>query len=149
MIYHISIYEDKKGSLLLIPNVKTDSGFSIEINKPIILDVHYDNFAIGEKVKECIEISRKEPIHSFKDRVNVFEIVTGLKSYSKFSKDRFTVTVFMDTEKGFTVLPLERYSDGSYRPNRKKYPEVILELNATNEQIGSTVIGRLELLKDV
>ena len=148
MIYHISIYKDKKDVILLIPNAKTEGGFSVEINKPVIIEVPYNDVTIGEKVMECLEVCKNEPIHSSKDNIKVFEIVTGIKSYSKFSKDRLTVTFFVDTEKGFTVLPLVRFSDGSYRPNKERYQEIKLELNATNEQIGVAIINRLELLKN-
>src|SRR4051812_34232969 len=119
MIYTVSIYKDKNESLLLIPTAKTEAGFPVEINKPISMEKPYDNLIVGENVKKCLEISQKEPIqpiHHIKDSVKVFEIVTGIKSYSKFSKDRLSIVVFMDTEKGITLLSLVRYSDGSYRP---------------------------------
>ena len=143
MIYTVSIYKDKKDGLLLIPTAKTEAGFSVEINKPIIMEKPFGIESIGEKVNQCFKICEKEPvqpIHHIKEVVKVFEIVTGIKSYSKFSKDRLLVNVFMDTEKGFTIMPTVRHSDGSYRPSKERYPEIMLDLSATSEQIGNVIM---------
>ncbi len=150
MIYAISIYKDKKDVLLLLPTAKTEAGFSIEINKPIIIEKPYTNIAVGEKVKECLDISRKEPvqpIHHINEVVKVFEIVTGIKSYSKFSKERLSMEVFMDTEKGYTIMPLVRHSDGSYRPSKERYPEIKMDLSATSEQIGKAITDTFQALQ--
>lgn len=148
MIYHVTVHKDKKDCLLLIPNAKTDAGFSVGINKPTIMEYPYDNVSIGQKVKESLEICTKEPIYSSKDFVKVYEVVTGIKSFSKFSKDRLALEVFMDTEKGFTVLPLVRHSDGSYRPNKETYPEIMFELSTTNEELGNAIVDRFNLLNN-
>jgi hypothetical protein len=146
MIYQVTVYKDKKDCLLLIPNARTDAGFSVGINKPTIMEYPYDNVSIGEKVRESLKICTKEPIYSSKNFIKVYEVVTGIKSFSKFSKDRLALEVFMDMEKGFIVLPLVRHSDGSYRPSNERYPDVKLDLNATNEQIGEAIQGGFELL---
>lgn len=149
MIYDMSIYMDKKDSLLLLPTAKTEVGFSSEINKPISIVKPYDDLAIGEKVKECLEICKNEPIlpiHHTNQSKKAYEIITGIKSYSKFSKDRLSISVFLDTEIGYTIMPLVRHSDGSYRPSNR-YPEIKLDLTASCNQIGKTVSDAFQDLK--
>lgn len=148
MNYCVSLYRDNLGQVLIIPNAKDENGVSVQINKPIILDKPYRALEIGEKVKECFKICEKEPLQHSKDFVKVYEILTGIKSYPKFSKDRLALVILMNIENGFTVLPLQRFADGSYRPNTEKYPEVKMDLSATNEQIGETIIDRFEALNN-
>lgn len=144
MIYRVSIYKDKAECLIIVPYSKDEKKNAIEINKPIILEPPYDALVFGEKINGCFKICIEEPFKHSKDFEKVYEIITGAKSYSNFSKDRLSTIIFMDTEKGFTILPLKRFSDGSYRPIKVQYPPILLNLDATDEEIGESAMKAFE-----
>lgn len=143
MYYVVGVYKDSKGDLLFIPTAKTDAGFGININKPIVLRFPYHDLKVGLTVKESFEICAKEPIHDAKDigkGVSAIEAATGEKSYKNFSKDRLALRIFKDTAKGYSIIPLIRQVDGSYRPNPEKFPEISLSLYNSDSQLGRTIL---------
>ncbi len=146
MIYGVTLYKDSLGQLLILPNAKDEAGVSVQLNKPVILNQPYGALETGQKIKECFEVCASEPFQSSKDFVKVYEIVTGIKSFPRFSKNRLSVMIFLDTEKGYTIMPLQRYPDGSYRPNSQKYPQVSLEIHAGSLQIGEAMLNAFEVL---
>lgn len=147
MNYRVSVYQDSQGQVLIIPNAKDEHGISVEINRPLILDRPYQASEIGECIRAGLQICTSEPFQHSKDFVKVHEIITGSKSYRKFSKKRSALLIIMNTENEYTLLPLQRYPDGSYRPNAEKYPQMKLSADSSNEQIGEAVIAQLGSLR--
>ncbi|MDR7313784.1 hypothetical protein [Brevibacillus nitrificans] len=114
MIYSVSVYKDKKGSLLFIPYAYDENGIGRNVNKPQTITGPKGYDQIPQKIKDCLEVSKSGSYSSSDLMVKVHEVVTGIKSYKQFSKERDSVTVDFDPKEGYTFTPNFREKDGSY-----------------------------------
>ncbi|OPZ87255.1 MAG: hypothetical protein BWY74_03443 [Firmicutes bacterium ADurb.Bin419] len=146
MSFLVNIYMDKKSNLLFIPTVYDMDGVCRDYNKPVILQNSNNFEEIGSNLKESFLVCKNGRINSREEIVKVFELTTGIKSYSKFSKDRFLVWAEMDQE--FIYLtPCEKDSFGAYSPARKKAKK--LSSTIENKILGEQVIEMFSLMKNL
>lgn len=140
MDFSISIYKDKKENLLIVPQVFDENGIRRNSSKYQIIEKPYSPDLIGEKVKKCFDTCINEPTINSNSAVNVYELATGIKSFSKFSKDRLLVRGLFNQSSGFTFSPWKRYNDGSYGLDKGEEIDFKASTNATVEEIGELII---------
>ncbi len=146
MYYSIGIYKDKRENLLIIPDGFDENGIRREMNKFRIIEKPYDMKTIGEMVIEVFDEVVKNHYQDAKSAVKVFEIATGIKSYSKFSKDRLLVLGNYSVDEGYTFSPWKRCPDGSYGLDKDDEKiEFKANTNAYAEEIGELVTKAFEV----
>lgn len=142
--YSIGIYKDKRENLLIIPDGFDENGIRRAMNKFRIIEIPYDMKTVGEIVIKVFDEVVKNPHQDAKSAVKVFEIATGIKSYSKFSKDRLLVAGSFEADKGYIFSPWKRYPDGSYGLDKGEEIEFKANIKASAEEIGELVAKAFE-----
>lgn len=134
---------DKDGVVLLIPYARDEEGIGRNINRPIVLGDYSDLSVLGKNILECFAVSRERRYRREELSEKVYTLVTGIQSFSKFSKDRKCVFVLLNPSKGYTYKPMRRGSDGSYLSlDNEKYIEI--GVDASEEAIGKALIDAFE-----
>jgi len=147
MVYSVGIYKDKKGGLLFIPDGFDKNGIGRALNCFKKLEQPYAGNVIGKMVKECLNISKETPtIEDVKALGNVFKMATGMKGWSKFSKEHLHVVSSLDPEKGYRFAPLKRVRGGGYL-GEKGDPVIEIGLDSSDEEIGEAVIKAFAFLE--
>ncbi len=147
MEYSVSVYKDKKGALILIPTAFDKQGLrrSLDIFKK--LEESYDAEVLGETLRQYFQISKNSPvIQDVKSIGSAFEMATGIKNWSKFSKDRICVGAGWNLEKGYRIVPMKRVKGGGYL-SEKGDPVVELGLDSSDKEIGEGVIKAFSFLE--
>jgi hypothetical protein len=141
MIYTVGVYRDKKDDILIIPTSRDEYGIGINLNNPIVINPSHDPSNLGKMLNEGFEYCKKTPFLHSKDAVDVHEIVTGIKSYAKFSKDRLYLNVALDLKRGYFFYPGKRVKGGGYT-----FGKIVIEepLKATDQQLGETLLKAFE-----
>jgi len=149
MIFCISIYKDKKENLLIVPQSYDENGICRDMAKFEKLEKPYAKLDVGESVLKNFQACIKEPRIDSKQAVNVYELAVGIKSYSKFSKDRLLVVGLFDASNGYTFSPWKRYADGSYGLDKGEEIEFKAKADANSEIIGELVMQAFEATKQL
>lgn len=137
----ISIYKDKKETLLVIPFASDENGIGRDTEKYILIQKPYDNMVVGEKVINCFLDILKNPYQDSKLSVKAHELATGIKSYKAFSKDRLMISGGYDEKRGYTFTPWKRYDDGTYGLDKDdKVIDFSTNSQANPEEIGDLVM---------
>lgn len=146
LTYSIAIYKDRKENILIIPQAFDEDGVRRDVNKPIVLKAPYEISLLGKCVLESFEAIIKEPYQHSKSAVKVYELATGIKSWTKFAKQRLFVYGSYNDKKGYEFSPWKRYSDFSYRNFENE--EIILGagVNADVDVIGELVVKAFDYL---
>ena len=143
--YSISIYRDKKNTILIIPDSFDENGVRRELNKPKIIEMPYDLESIGSNVKDCFYICVNNSFQSQKSAVKVYEIATGVKSWSKFFKDRISVWGELDLKKGYNFAPFKKSQNSSYAPFSNDISFKV-NLDADYKTIGEAVLKAFDYI---
>ena len=149
MIFSVSIYKDKKENLLIVPQSFDEYGIRRNMAKFEKLEKPYTELEVGEKVAICFNSCIKEPVIDSKQAVNVYELAVGIKSFSRFSKDRLLVRGLFDASNGYTFSPWKRCADGSYGLDKGEEIEFKAKADANSEIIGELVMQAFEATKQL
>lgn len=141
----VSIYKDKKGTIIIVPVPQHINGYGWEIDRPVIINKPYDFSLIGRKAKECFEVAAKETPY-YGDKGFDFEKATGIKNYAKFTRERKSVFGMFFIEKGYYIFrPSKRERGGGYTPINKAKEEVYtISIDTTDEEIGRMIMKAFE-----
>lgn len=144
-IHSISIYKDKKDTLIIVPIPQHIRGYGWQIDRPVIIEKPYDFSLIGGKAKECFEISAKETPYNGEKGFD-YEKATGIKNYAKFTRERRRVFGGMYVEKGYyQFMPSKRERGGGYTPiNYDKEEVYTISIDTTDEEIGRMIMKAFE-----
>lgn len=136
----IDIYKNKKGHFIIVPSGVDRNGIGRNLNSFKKLEEPVDVEGLGKTIKEYLKISEESAIiEDVKALGNVFEMATGIKGWSEFSKEHVLVSVIKNSESKYKISPMKRVKGGGYL-SEKGDPELELETNAFNEDIGEAVI---------
>ncbi|NBD24195.1 hypothetical protein [Paenibacillus glycinis] len=146
MEYSIGAYKHKDGTILLIPFAFDQDGVRRNLNIPRIYKLPYDLGGIGHGINECLEFSKMR--YSLEDLMQqVFKIVTGEGSYSKFSKNRLRADVILKEKIGYSFEPMKRCNDGSYEGMEKEEKKIEKNLQTSNIDLGESLLKVFELCR--
>ncbi|MDP5274811.1 hypothetical protein [Chengkuizengella axinellae] len=144
--YSMSIYKNEQDdSMLMYPIGKHEVGYGVPINKPYLMDVPYTAKDVGITIKECLNILINNEYTDEEKGGLVHEKVTGTKSFSKFVKLYKYVSVALFPSEGYVVNPWVREKRGY--TTYKDTPELNLNLDATEEDLGKGVLKMFEMCK--
>lgn len=139
MEYTVEAYKSNHGKVLIVPYGFDKNGVRRALNFPRQLPSILETCDLGRAVRESFLVSKNSPvIEDVKSLPNVFERVTGTKSWTKFAKEHLLVDCSWEPEKGFTFELMERQKDSSYIP-RNNQDIIKLYINSTDEEIGQAI----------
>ncbi|MDQ1236814.1 hypothetical protein QE450_004312 [Paenibacillus sp. SORGH_AS306] len=139
----VSIYKNKKNNkIFIVPSGFLENGIRTMINKPIILGEHYNAEILGESLKKGYDIISNQEFQKEDIGVLVVNEVTGIKSFSSFSKQYFCVSSGYDSMNGYDFYSLIRGKDGSYMYPANPFIE--LSPDADYISIGEAIIKAFE-----
>lgn len=116
-----------------------EKGISQSLYKYLYLNEPLDDILLGEKVLECLEMSK----HFTKDELTTKsnDYVNSIKQnkLKDFDNNSFDITVeYVISEKKYRIIKSYKVSNKGYM-NKKGDPEHILPGNATALEIGKTI----------
>ena len=142
---YCSVYIDKKQNVLIMPRWKDEDGVGRNSKEFIKLEKDFNNKELGDSIINALKISQQNKQENKKQKV--YEIATGIKSWSTFAKQNKFVSVGKKIEGIYTITRMKRTKDNSYLLNEDDLPKyqktVEQELNA--EELGKLVMEMFDL----
>jgi hypothetical protein len=141
-----SAYADDTRRFLILPSAFNEIGLWSEVEEPTYVEWGGDQYAeLGEAMLKALATSRDHPVVSMEANKDVWQRVSGAKSWRAFAKARQMVSALgREDEATITVTFRRRQADYSFG-SRKSDPvhEVILGLDPTADELGHAVIDVL------
>ncbi|MGG4440003.1 hypothetical protein [Brevibacillus fortis] len=137
--YSVKAYLDKNNELLIIPHALDQDGLLRDINFPTKLSPPHNPAIIGSSLKNSFLFSKKD--YTFDElNVQVFTLATGIKSYSKFSRDRQLVMVMFDEpNQSYSFAIWRRVNKGAYISTDE--PSTILSGDVSDIELGQALLN--------
>lgn len=145
MKLQVELFKNKQTSLIfMLPMTLKPNGVSISINKPAIIESPYNEQIIGENLKLCHDIIMNKRYEEHELGGLIINEVSGIQSFSKFSKLYQSVSSVYDPENGYGFYSLISRNGGYDFPRT-----FTLELqgSANEEEIGAAILQAFEQCK--
>ncbi|MBP7174911.1 MAG: hypothetical protein KBA53_01665 [Thermoclostridium sp.] len=135
---------DSKRNLLLIPLWRENGGPGRFSNKFVKLESGYSYEELGTYINNLLSISR-ENVPEDKNQ-KVFELATGIKSWSAFAKKYQLVSVVL-TEEYYRVSKQPRKKDNSFGLDKDEVDKytLMLPINTQVSELGRKVLEAFDL----
>jgi len=139
-------YLDDSGQFLILPSVKNDFGAWSDLEEPSLVQWNgHQHSELGAAMLKALATSSHHGVVSIKAQMDVWQRVSGAKSWRAFAKSRQAVTALGDEDSKAIIIQFQRrqadYSFGSYRDDPVQ--PVVLGLNPTADELGHAVIDVL------
>jgi len=141
-VYSVSIFKSKQDEeLIMIPFAKDESGIRRNVNKQFKLTQPYSLEIVGQELLKAFAACYEKKYSNEELSVNVYELITGIKSFPTFSKNRDMVSARMYPNVSYKFIQCKREKNGAYKPLDCDFE---LSLNASLVEIGETLLKAFE-----